>query len=109
GVWVAGRVARAVRLRPVMNGYEVRDFMELRGEPLAAAIGPDGELYLVLEPGDLLQRGAEEPRRLPVVVRELAQTGRQLWGCGPDGLVDLTAYVPEPGNDGPTFDLPSCK
>ncbi|MHC4225353.1 MAG: hypothetical protein ACYSUN_15290, partial [Planctomycetota bacterium] len=108
GVWLVGTKSRAVRLRPVMNGYEVRDFRELPGEPRAATIGPDGELYLVLEPGDRLQRGTEEPRSLPAVVRELARTGKQLWGCGPDGLLDLTPLVPEPGDDGPAFELPSC-
>ena len=108
GVWVAGSERRAVRLRPVEGGYVVRDFLELPGEPCAAAIGPDGELYLVLEPGDRIVRGVEEPRALPAVVTELARSGRGLWGCGPAGLVDLSALVPAPDGEGPAFDLPSC-
>ncbi|MDH3590502.1 MAG: hypothetical protein OER88_01395 [Planctomycetota bacterium] len=115
-VWVAGTgtqapLARAIRLRPVPGSYKVLESVALPRPPRAAAVGPDGALYLVLEPGESIMRvhrgQASTPRSLSAPVRDVARGGGSLWGCGPRGLVDLTGYVPA-APDPIEFTPPPC-
>ena len=104
GIWIAGD-DRAVRLRPVKGGYKTLREIELPAPARAATIGPDGSLYLLLEPGDRLLG-----TRLLDLDQELGDLTRgpgKLLGAGAGGVVDLTALCPAPG-EGPQFELPSC-
>jgi hypothetical protein len=103
GFWLAGTgsaspAARAVRMRPVPSGLSERQVVALPAPPRAAAVGPDGALYVVLEPGETLVRvhdaRAEPVSRLPEPAHDLARHRRRLWSCGPRGLCDLTHLVP---------------
>jgi len=117
GLWVAGMadaepVARAVRVRPVPAGLEVREVVALPAPPRSLAIGPDGALFVLLEPGESLVRvhagevGAA--RDLASPLHALARHGRLLLGCGSRGVEDLSGFVPPPESDCPAPDLPSC-
>ncbi len=106
GFWLAGTgsaapAARAVRMRPVPSGLSERAVVALPAPPRAASVGPDGALYVVLEPGETLVRvhdGRAEPvTRLPEPAHDLACDRRRLWSCGPRGLCDLTHLVPPAG------------
>jgi len=116
GYWIAGTgseapAARVVRLRPVSPGLKVRDVLPLPAPPRAAAIGPDGALYVLLEPGEALVRvrkKAGEPARLSQPAAELARAGARLLACGPRGLDDVSHVVPPPDEPFPEPDLPSC-
>jgi hypothetical protein len=116
GIWIAGTgpadpPARAARLRPVAGGLKVRETVGLPRPPRAIGIGPDGALYVVLEPGETVVRVAGgrvgAPQRLAAPVHDLARAVRTLWSCGPRGLHDLTYLVP-PAADRPEIDLPPC-
>ncbi|MGH7162493.1 MAG: hypothetical protein ACREID_03330, partial [Planctomycetota bacterium] len=89
-----------VRLRPTSSGFSVREVVPLPAPPRSAAIGPDGALYVLLEPGEAVVRrfagSPEPPRVLPEPATELARVGAELWSCGPRGLRDLTHLVPPP-------------
>jgi hypothetical protein len=106
GFWLAGTgsaapAARAVRMRPVPAGLSERQIVALPEPPRAAAVGPDGALYVVLEPGESLVRVSDARAgpvtRLPEPTHDLARGGRRLWSCGPRGLCDLTHLVPRAG------------
>jgi hypothetical protein len=106
GFWLAGTgseapAARAVCMRPVPAGLSERQVVALPAPPRAAAVGPDGALYVVLEPGESLVRvfaGRTGPAmRLPEPANDLACRGQRLWSCGPRGLCDLTHVVPPAG------------
>jgi hypothetical protein len=106
GFWLAGTgsvapAARAVRMRPVPSGLSERQVVALPAPPRAAAVGPDGALYVVLEPGESLVRvhdaHAGPVARLPEPAQDLARHRRRLWSCGPRGLCDLTHLVPPAG------------
>jgi len=103
-VWIAGE-DRAVRLRPVPDGYETLREIELPAPARAATIGPDGSLYLLLEPGNLLLGGSAMD--LDEELSDLTRGPGRLLGAGENGVVDLTALCPKPG-EGPQFELPSC-
>jgi hypothetical protein len=111
GVWIAGG-AHALLLRPDERGFAVRARAALPGDARAGAIGPDGALYALLEPGDGLVRiraGAVSERiALPSPATELARAGRRLWACGDDGLFECTDLVPRPDGDLAPPDLPAC-
>jgi len=103
GFWLAGTgsaapAARAVRMRPVPAGLSERQVVALPAPPRAAAVGPDGALYVVLEPGESLVRVHDAQSgsvmRLPEPAHDLARRRRWLWSCGPRGLCDLTHLVP---------------
>jgi hypothetical protein len=56
-VWVLGTAAeqptsRAQRLRPVAGGFAVKEIVALPAPPRSAVVGPDGALYVLLEPGE---------------------------------------------------------
>jgi hypothetical protein len=117
GFWVAGTgaeapTARAVRFLPVPSGLEARAVVALPSPPRAAAVGPDGELYVLLEPGESLVRvhaGRAGPAlRVPGPLHALARHGRRLLGCGPRGLEELTRLVPRPEGDLQPPALPPC-
>jgi hypothetical protein len=106
GFWLAGTgssapAARALRMRPVASGLSERQVVALPAPPRAAAIGPDGALYVVLEPGESLVRVHDarsgSATRLPEPAHDLARQRRRLWSCGPRGLCDLTHLVPASG------------
>ncbi|MHC4547708.1 MAG: hypothetical protein ACYTEZ_02940 [Planctomycetota bacterium] len=110
GFWLAGTgsaapAARAVRLRPVPAGLSVRGVVALPAPPRSVTVGPDGALYVVLEPGESLVRvrgkAAGPVARLPDPVHELARGSQRLWSCGPRGLRDLTRLVPRPDAPSP--------
>ena len=107
-IWVAGP-GRALRLRPVPDGLAVLDEVALDLLPLSAAVGPDGALYVVLEPGDRMLRVFAEQSviELPEPVSDIARGGASLWACGASGVIDLTPLLPAP-DDGPQFQLPAC-
>lgn len=116
-VWVLGTAAeqptaRAVRLRPVAGGLAVKAVVALPAPPRAAAVGPDGALFVLLEPGESLVRvdagAAGAPVRLPVPLHALARHGRKLLGCGARGVEDLTRFVPRPLAAARRPELPPC-
>ena len=104
GVWIAGE-ERAVRLRPERGGYETVSELELPAPARAATQGPDGSLYLLLEPGTRLLG----PRAVDLdgELSDLTRGPGRLLGAGAGGVLDLTSLVPAPG-DGPQFLMPSC-
>ncbi|HEX5138894.1 MAG TPA: hypothetical protein VFY93_18130 [Planctomycetota bacterium] len=117
GVWVLGTAAeaplsRAVRLRPVPEGFRVRDVVALPAPPRAAAVGPDNALYVLVEPGTAVVRvdagQASEPGRLAGPLRGLARHGRRLLGRGDAGVEDLTRLVPVAPPRGAPPPLPPC-
>lgn len=103
GVWVCGE--RAVLLRPVRSGLEVREQHELPSPARAAAVGPDGALYVLLDGG--LWR-EDDVIALDERLVDIAAAPGVLMGCGPSGVVDLTHLVPPPDGGGPRFELPAC-
>jgi hypothetical protein len=104
GVWVL-RGTRARRLRPVRDGYTEVEAFDLPGDARAAAVGPDGALYVVT--GDaIFAHGATHALDRPV--HAVARAGTRLIGLGADGIVDLSGLVPAPGDGGPQFNLPPC-
>ncbi len=117
GVWVLGTAAasptcRALRLRPGAQGFAVREVVALPAPPRSAAIGPDGALFVLLEPGETLVRVdggvAGAPVRLPAPLHALARQGRKLLGCGAKGVEDLGRLVPKPLHEAPPPALPPC-
>lgn len=117
GVWVLGTAAepppaRAVRLRPVPDGFRVREVVALPAPPRAAAVGPDGALYVLLEPGTSVVRvdggRAGEPSLLPAPLHDLARHGRRLLGRGDRAVDDLSRLVPKPLRDAAPPPLPPC-
>jgi hypothetical protein len=117
GVWVLGTAAeepmsRGVRLRPVPTGFVAREVVALPGPPRSAAVGPDGALYVLLEPGGSVVRvdgvaGPPVPLASPLLA--LARCERELLGFGaPKGLEDLTHLVPRPLRDAAPPPLPPC-
>ncbi len=105
GVWVGGTgpsrpAARILYLRPRAQRFEVRLTILLPAPPRSAVIGPDGALFVLLEPGESMARiwhdEVERPQRLPAPLVEIHRRERQLWGVGPRGFVDLTRFVPAP-------------
>lgn len=117
GAWVLGTAAeaptsRALRLRPVAEGFRVREMVALPAAARAAVIGPDGALYVLLETGSSLVRvdagHAGEPALLPGPLHDLARDGRKLLGCGPTGIEDLTRLVPPPAGERHPPELPPC-
>ncbi len=116
GVWVAGTgrdqpLSRVVYMRPVPNGYEPIHTVALPRPARALAVGPDGALYVVLEPGESLvrvERGRPAaPKRVAAPVRDLVRVGGSLWGCGPRGVVALDAFLPPPAEPS-AFTPPPC-
>ncbi len=116
-VWVLGTAAepptsRALRLRPVAHGLSAREVVPLPAPPRSAAVGPDGALYVLLEPGESFVRvdagAASAPVRLPVPLHSLARHGRRLLGCGAKGIEDLSRFVPRPLADARRPELPPC-
>ena len=116
-LWLAGTgsespSARAVRLRPTAGGLSCTQTVGLPTPPRAAAVGPDGALWVVLEPGETITRvfkdRAEAPQRLPEPASELVRQGKRLFSCGPRGWCDLTHLVPRPDGSFPEPDLPGC-
>ena len=103
GVWVCGE--RAVLLRPVRSGLDVHEEHDLPSPARAAAVGPDGALYVLLD-GGLWRDG--DVLKLDERLVDIAAAPGVLVGCGPSGFVDLTHLVPPPDDGGPRFDLPSC-
>ena len=103
GVWVCGE--RAVLLRPVRSGLDVREEHDLPSPARAAAVGPDGALYVLLD-GGLWRDG--EMIALDERLVDIAAAPGVLVGCGPAGVVDLTHLVPPPDGGGPRFELPAC-
>jgi len=117
GVWVLGMAAeepvwRAVRLRPVPDGFSVREVVALPAQVRAATVGPDNALYVLLEPGVSVVRvdggHAGEPAHLPGPIHDLARQGKKLLGYGPAGTDDLTRLVPPPPPRGAPPPLPPC-
>ncbi len=114
GVWVLGMAAeaRAVRLRPVPEGFRVREVVALPAPPRAAVVGPDGALYALLEPGTSVVRveggRAGEAALLPAPLHDLSRDGKRLLGRGDGGIEDLTRLVPKPLFDAAPPALPSC-
>jgi hypothetical protein len=117
GVWVLGLASeaprsRAVRLRPVPEGFRVREVVPLAAPPRAAAVGPDGALYVLLEPGTSVVRidggRAGEAALLPGPLHDLARDGRRLLGRGASGIEDLSRLVPKPLHDAALPPLPPC-
>jgi hypothetical protein len=104
--------ARASRLRPKPQGFAPLEVVALPAPPRAACVGPDGALYVVLEPGEAVVRvwngTAGEPLRLSAPASDLARGERSLISCGPRGINDETALVPPPPERGPRFKLPAC-
>jgi hypothetical protein len=116
-VWLGGTgsespPARVVRLRPAASGFSAKGTVALPAPPRAAAIGPDGALWVLLEPGESVVRvvkdRAEPLKRLREPAAELARDRRRLLTCGPRGLCDVTHLVPRPEGSFPEPDLPSC-
>ncbi|MEE8106842.1 MAG: hypothetical protein V3T86_15015 [Planctomycetota bacterium] len=114
GVWVGGArpEPRMVLLRPSPAGYDERMRFHLPAPPIAAEIGPDGALYVLLEPGDkVLRFFAEGDQAVHDLadppLRDLARAGNRLLGCGPSGLFDLTDLAAEPKHTAPP-ELPPC-
>ena len=99
GVWVV-HGTRAQRLRPVPGSFEAAQAVSLPADARAATIGPDGALFVLLEPGDRMVRafGSEidAPVDAPTALMDIAGGGGRLWGCGESGLVELTDLVPPP-------------
>jgi hypothetical protein len=117
GVWVLGTAAeeptwRGVRLRPVPTGFLAREVVALPGPPRSAAVGPDGALYVLLEPGEEIVRVdgvVGPPIRLASPLLALARCERELVGFGAtEGLEDLTHLVPRPLRDAAPPPLPPC-
>jgi hypothetical protein len=117
GVWLLGvaveePLARAVLLRPVPEGFLARETVALPGPARSAATGPDGALFVLLEPGTFVVRvdkgRAGEPVLLPGPLHDLAREGHRLLGCGAHGVEDLTRLVPPPPPERPPPDLPPC-
>lgn len=116
GVWVLGTAAeeptsRAVRLRPVTTGLLAREVVALPKPPRSAAVGPDGALYVLLEPGESIVRvdgvaGPPTPLSSPLLA--LARDGKRLLGCGAKSIEDLTRLVPPPPADRKPPELPPC-
>ncbi len=103
GVWVGGTgpsrpAARILFLRPRAQRFDVRQTIPLPAPPRSAVVGPDGALFVLLEPGEAIVRiwhdEAEKPLRLPAPLVEIHRRKRQLWGVGPRGFLDLTGFVP---------------
>lgn len=116
-VWVLGTAAeqptsRALRLRPVAGGLSAKEVVALPAPPRSAAVGPDGALYVLLEPGEAFVRVeagvAGAPIRLPVPLHALGRHGRKLLGCGAKGIEDLSRFVARPAADARRPELPSC-
>ncbi len=116
-LWVLGTgaehpTARAVRLRPVPAGLSVKEVVALPSPPRAAAVGPDGALFVLLEPGESLVRveagAAGAPVRLKAPLHALARHGRRLLGCGAKGVEDLSRFVPRPLAAARRPELPPC-
>jgi hypothetical protein len=99
GVWVV-HGTWAQRLRPVPGSFETAQTVTLPADARAATIGPDGALFVLLEPGDRMVRAfgdePDPPVDLPAVLLDIAGGGGHLWGCGEPGLVELTDLVPPP-------------
>jgi len=114
GFWAAGPVPapRAVRFRPRPDGVAAGSPVALPAAPRALSIGPDGALYVLLEPGDALVRvdgGVAGPvHALSAAAHELARAPQALLACGPGGVADLTELVPPPGPPPPPPPLPPC-
>jgi hypothetical protein len=104
--------ARVVRLRPSPAGFSAKGTMSLPAPPRAAAVGPDGALWVLLEPGESVVRifkdRPEPAQRLREPAAELARDRRRLLSCGPRGLCDVTFLVPRPEGSLSEPDLPSC-
>jgi len=116
-LWVAGTGAeapasRVLRLRAQPGGLLALQITPLPAPPRAAVVGPDGALYVLLEPGESIVRihadRVGEAVRLEQPLADLARGERALLGCGPRGLADLTHLVPAPDGEGPAFSLPAC-
>lgn len=117
GLYVLGTAAepptcRAMRLRPAAHGFAVRETVALPAPPRSAAVGPDGALFVLLEPGEALVRVeggvAGPPVRLPAPLHALARQGRKLLGSGAKGIEDLSRLVGKPVRDAAPPPLPPC-
>jgi hypothetical protein len=117
GVWVLGTAAepptcRALRLRPVAQGFAAREVVALPAPPRSAAVGPDGALFVLLEPGESLVRvdggAAGAAVRLQGPLHALARHGRKLLGLGARGVEDLSRLVAKPLRDAAPPPLPPC-
>jgi len=105
GYWIAGTgsappPSRAIRLRPTSSSLALRETVALPAPPRSIAVGPDGALFVLLEPGETLVRHFHErpdaPSHLPEPANEIGRFGQALWACGPRGLRELTRLVPRP-------------
>jgi len=117
GVWVLGTAqepptCRAERLRPAAKGFTRKEVVALPAPPRAAAIGPDGALYVLLEPGESLVRvdlgAAGAVIRVGTPLHGLARHGKRLLGCGAKGVEDLSGLLPRPPAERHPPALPPC-
>jgi len=111
GSWVFDAES-GLYLRPAAGRFEIAMRVALPSPARAAGRGPDGAVWVLLEPGDRLMRvragDAEPPIDLPSELRDVAVGLRHIWGIDAHGPVELTHLVPPPDGEGPHFGLPSC-
>ena len=105
GIWIGGTgtpapAARMVMVRPTAEGFATHLTVGLKAPPRSAVVGPDGALYVLLEPGERLVRafGGETTAEhdLDEPLTEIGRVATRLVGCGPRGFCDLTGFVPRP-------------
>ena len=99
GVWILHERI-AWRMRPKPGAVERTHAVELPAPVRSAATGPEGALFVLLEPGDALVRvfgdrqDAVQPLEAPLL--DIGGGANRLVGCNESGLVDLTGLVPPP-------------
>jgi hypothetical protein len=105
GIWIGGTgvpapAARMVMVRPTAEGFARHLTVGLKAPPRSAAVGPDGALYVLSEPGEKLVRAFGEETTaehdLDEPLTEIGRVATRLIGCGPRGFCDLTEFVPRP-------------
>ncbi|MEM8886061.1 MAG: hypothetical protein AAGD14_18495 [Planctomycetota bacterium] len=106
GFWVGG-ATEVIGYRPVPGGVAERRRIPVSAPVRAMAPGPDGRLYLLLEPGREVYCETEHRGTATRDLFGMVREGPRLVGLADEGLAELSRFVGD-APDAPDIEIPNC-